>query len=371
MPQIKRLQINNLRNIEHLSLEGFSPSANLFYGENGSGKTSLLEAISLLGLGRSFRSHKISSLIKHNQQQLTVFAELETNGSVQSLGLQKNKQDKSTLIRINGETAPSAASLAQLLPLQIINADSFQLVEGTPLQRRRFLDWMVFHVKHDFIVLWRNVQRVTKQRNSMLKHDKISRSQLESWNSEFIKLSEAIHGLRQSVFDAFLENFSQFHEAFPSLRGSEISITYNPGWNLDEGLAQVLESDFERDSRDGFTHHGPHRADIRFRILGKPVADVLSRGQEKVLICALYIAQTQLHKQFTERSSVFLIDDLLAELDITNARYLVEQLIHLDAQFFVTGIDKENLLSAWSIDKEQNHAVFHVKHGDITTEITD
>jgi DNA replication and repair protein RecF len=368
MPQIKRLQITNLRNLKSISLDDLSASANLFYGKNGSGKTSLLEAVSLLGLGRSFRSNKIRNLINHEETQFTIFAEVEAYGAVHKVGIQKNKLDKVSQIKINGESVSSAVSLAQLIPLQVINAQSFQLIEGSPQQRRQFLDWMVFHVKPEFIEHWRNLQRVTKQRNSMLKHDKISGLQLEAWNKEFIRLSEAIHQQRSDIFNEFLARFNEFQHVFPSLKESDINLSYFPGWNTEEGLAAVLESDFDRDKRDGFTHHGPHRADIRVKVSGKAVSEILSRGQEKVLICALYTAQTLLHKAITDRSSLFLIDDLLAELDLDNAKQLVKELSKLEAQFFVTGINKETLLEAWNSDTKTDLSMFHVKQGKIAAE---
>ncbi|MGH1486655.1 MAG: DNA replication/repair protein RecF [Cellvibrionaceae bacterium] len=361
MSCLKRLQITHLRNLEKVSLK-LSPNINLFYGENGSGKTSLLEAISLLGLGRSFRSHKTRSLIHHQQPQLTVFGELNMDSINTAVGLQKERSGN-TVIRVDGETAASAVILAQQLPLQIINADSFQLIEGSPNQRRRFLDWMVFHVKPEFIDVWRRLQRVIKQRNSALKHDKITRLDLAPWDTEFVQLSMEIHRLRGSVFAEFKGLFSELQQVFPSV-ATDVEVKYLPGWNSEEPFDELLQQDFERDKRDGYTHHGPQRAEIKLYASGKPAVDVLSRGQEKSLICALHVIQAQLYKEKTGKTCVFLVDDLLAELDIHHAQRLTQWLKELGGQVFVTGVTKTGLIDAWKADNDI--AMFHVEQGVIT-----
>ena len=366
MSCLKRLQITYLRNIEQVSLT-LSPTVNLFYGENGSGKTSLLEAISLLGLGRSFRSHKIRSLIHHQQAQVTVFGDLHTDTISSAIGLQKTRSGN-TLIRVNGETVASAVTLAQQLPLQIINADSFKLVEGLPIQRRRFLDWMVFHVKPEFIDVWQPLQRVIKQRNSALKHDKITRSDLAPWDTKFVQLATEIHRLRSAVFAEFKEKFLKLQQAFPSV-ATDIELKYLPGWNSEVSFEELLYQDFERDKRDGYTHHGPQRAEIKLYASGKPAVDVLSRGQEKSLICALHVIQAQLYKEKTGKTCVFLVDDLLAELDSFHARRLTQWLNDLGGQVFVTGVTKAALLDAWRI--EGDIAMFHVEQGVISPLITE
>ncbi len=371
MSVLKRLQVSYLRNLDQVSLT-LSPKINLFYGENGSGKTSLLEALSLLGLGRSFRSHKIRSLINHDQQQFTIFADINVDETNAAVGIQKSRNG-TTLIRVNGETIPSAVLLAQKLPLQIIDANSFQLIEGSPLQRRRFLDWMVFHVKPEFIEPWRRLQRVIKQRNSLLKRDKITRLDLEPWDKEFIELALLIDQLRKSVFEEFHCLFGQFRSSF-SKAIADVAITYHPGWNEAQGFKETLAECFDRDRRDGYTHYGPQRAEIKFTVEGKAALDVLSRGQEKSLICGLHIAQAKLHQQKTNQKSVFLVDDLLAELDDQNAIRLINWLVELGGQVFVTGVSRDSLLKTWFqqqslCEKDASEInLFHVKQGHITSE---
>jgi DNA replication and repair protein RecF len=367
MSLLKRLQITNLRNLDNVSIT-LSPDVNLFYGKNGSGKTSLLEAIALLGLGRSFRSHKIRTIIEHAQPQLTIFGELASSDNhITTIGIQKTRSGQN-VIRVNGDNVQSAISLAQQLPLQIINADSFLLLEGSSSQRRRFLDWMVFHVKPEFADAWKRLQRIIKQRNSVLKRDKITYSDIAVWDLEFVNVTKKINTLRKEVLYDFMEFFFDEDIQLNKL-GFTIDITYIAGWNEEEDFADILEASFIRDSRSGYTHYGPHRADLRFRVGLQLASDILSRGQEKALICSLHIAQALLFSKKTNKHCVFLVDDLLAELDSDNAKKLSKALMSLNCQVFVTGIYKDNLLSVWSLGDNQADkttiSLFHVEQGTI------
>jgi len=367
MSLLKRLQITHLRNLIDVSIT-LSPDVNLFYGKNGSGKTSLLEAIAMLGLGKSFRTHKIRTVIEHDQPQLTVFAELASSESQKiTVGLQKSRSGQN-VIRVNGDNVQSAVSLAQQLPLQIINADSFLLLEGSSSQRRRFLDWMVFHVKPEFADTWKRLQRIIKQRNSALKRDKIIYADISAWDLEFVSVATKINILRKEVLVDFERCFFDENNQLNEL-GFVVDITYTAGWNEDENFADVLKANFLKDSRAGYTHYGPHRADLRFKVGLQLASDVLSRGQEKTLICSLHIAQALLFFTKTNRQCVFLVDDLLAELDVDNAKKLSTALMALKCQIFVTGIYKDNLLSVWSFDNDEpdkkTTSLFHVEQGKI------
>ncbi|MGS2718362.1 DNA replication/repair protein RecF [Eionea flava] len=379
MSVLKTLSVQSLRNLASVNI-ALSPSINIFYGDNGSGKTSILEAVALLGLGRSFRSHKSRSLIHHDKSDLTVFASLQLEDDATSLeiksesllspqqepcfpvGIQKFRNG-SSLIKSSGEVVRSAALLAKQLPLLIINANSFQLIEGSPVQRRQFLDWIVFHVKPEFATLWRGLQKILKQRNSLLRRDKISREDLAPWDSEFIRLSEAIDQVRREVFDIFIRDFERFDTIF-SLSSHNISMEYYSGWDKDQSIGESLEANFDRDCRDGYTHHGPQRAEIKIKAQSKPAIDVLSRGQEKALVCAMTITKAHVYQQLVSKKCVFLIDDLLAELDQHHSKILVDWLLSLNVQVLITGVMQKELLKPW-LEKGVSPAVFHVKHGEV------
>ncbi len=369
MSILNRIIINHLRNLDSVDIN-LSSKINVFYGVNGSGKTSVLESISLLGLGRSFRSHKTRSLIKHSHTGLTVFAEIVSENNVIPVGVQKASNGQSS-IKVSGDPVHSAAQLAKQLPLLIINAHSFQLIEGSPAQRRQFLDWLVFHVKPEFANLWKKLQNTLKQRNSLLRRDKISYSDIHPWDIELARLAETIDSIRQEVFALLVEKLLKINKQSRSYNESQdlqVDIVYNRGWDKDIPFADILKSDFERDAKDGYTHHGPQRAELKIKVNNKAAADVLSRGQEKSLICAMIIAQAQIYRDQRGQTPVFLVDDLTAELDEAHSLELTQSLYALGGQVFVTGVYLEQLLSVWSPHIKEGAAdisLFHVEQGEI------
>lgn len=358
---LKRLTVTAVRNLHPVTLHP-SPRINIIYGSNGSGKTSLLEAIHILGLARSFRSTKLQPVIQHGLDAYTVFGEVSTQDNlIHAIGITRSRQ-QDYQIRINGETIRSASQLAEVLPLQLINPESFQLLEGAPKQRRHYMDWGVFHVEHQFLPMWQRLQKSLKQRNSLLRRGRIKRSMLVPWETELVMAAERVDEHRQ----AYLQQLKPVFNAILTqlIKLDELSISYYRGWDKDKGLAQVLDDQFDRDAQLGYTQSGPQRADLRLRIRGMNAADILSRGQQKLVVCALKIAQGYLLKeQGSQQNCVFLVDDLPSELDAKHRKALCGLLEDLQCQVFVSCVDAEQLLDCWENDTPLS--MFHVEHGHI------
>ena len=358
---VNRLVIHNLRNLREVDLQP-SPQVNLLYGENGSGKTSLLEAIHILSLGRSFRSHKVKSLVNESEPELTVFARVDYQGGEVPIGVVRQRSGSAQL-KVAGKTLSSAAELVTYLPLQIIDSDTFSLLEGAPKVRRQNLDWLVFHVEQGFYAAWRSAQRCLKHRNTLLRRGRIDGLELAPWNLELVQASNLIDEQRQRCFEAFRAAFDQLVNDFVALEDLELKL-YR-GWDRTQDYDQVLENSFERDLQSGYTHAGTHRADIRIRIKGVNAAEVLSRGQQKLLVCALKIAQGVVFKSLTGRDCLYLVDDLPAELDTRHRALLVSWLSRLDTQVFITGVEKEALIEPWRSQSGKELKLFHVEQGQI------
>lgn len=358
---LKRLSVTAVRNLHPVTIYP-SPHINLIYGDNGSGKTSLLEAIHILGLARSFRSTRLQPVIQHQHEACTVFGELLLdNGVVTSMGITRSKQ-ADYQIRIDGQTVRSTAQLADTLPLQLINPDSFRLLEGAPKQRRQYLDWGVFHVEHQFLGTWQRLQKSLKQRNSLLRRGRIERSQLTPWEAELVASSERIDQFRRAYIARLKPVFEQVLAQLVSL--DELTLSYFRGWDKERDLQAVLDSQFDRDCQLGHTQAGPQRADLRLRIKGMNAAEVLSRGQQKLVVCALKIAQGYLLKESgRQQDCVFLVDDLPSELDEQHRNALCRLLEGLNCQVFITGVEAEQLARSWQ--KETLLTMFHVEHGHI------
>ena len=355
-----RLNITALRNLGAVMVTP-SPRINILSGDNGSGKTSLLEAIHLLGLARSFRSTRLQPVIQFDQPACTVFGEVTSENGSHALGVSRSR-DGLFQIRIDGQSARSAAQLAHLLPLQLINPDSFRLLEGNPRIRRQFLDWGVFHVEPRFLLAWQRLQRSLRQRNSWLRHGTIDSVSEAAWSRELSQASDEIDGYRR----AYIQSLKPLFEMTLSklIDVPDLALSYYRGWDKDRDLIQVLSASLERDRQLGHTQAGPQRADLRLRVGAFNAVDVLSRGQQKLVVCALKIAQGYLVNQSRLGECVYLVDDLPSELDGLHRQALCGLLEDLQCQVFITCVDNSILRHGWRVDTPVS--MFHVEHGRIT-----
>ncbi len=362
---LSRVTVTAVRNLHPVTLSP-SPRINILSGTNGSGKTSFLEAIHLLGLARSFRSSRLQPVIQHEQVTCTVFGQVvQAEGHVCNLGVSRDRQG--TLeIRIDGESARSAAQLAEALPLQLINPDSFRLLEGSPKVRRQFLDWGVFHVEHRFLAAWQRLQKALRQRNSWLRRGTLDAASQAAWDRELCLASDEIDGYRRAYIQALKPVFEQTLRALVEL--PELTLSYSRGWDRDRSLQEVLHASLERDRQLGHTHSGPQRADLRLRLGAHNAADILSRGQQKLVVCALRIAQGHLVNHARRGQCIYLVDDLPSELDEQHRRALCSLLEDLGCQVFITCVDPELMKDGWRADTPI--AMFHVEHGRITQTMT-
>ncbi|MCQ3829949.1 DNA replication/repair protein RecF [Microbulbifer elongatus] len=358
---LNRLVLNNFRNIGHGELD-LAGRVSLFCGANGSGKTSLLEAVHMLASGRSFRSRQSQSVIRYEQPSLAVFGRLDSGIT---LGVEK-RRDGQGRIRINQSAAESSSQLAACLPLQVINSESFSALDGGPSVRRQLLDWSVFHVEHSFSMHWKVYQSALKQRNAVLRRGKIDSNFLAPWEHQLLQSGEVVDALRRRVFDLLQSEFARRLQDLPSEVFADLKVSYRSGWKRELSLADALEGAREGDLEQGFTRVGPHRADLRFSIHGQPAHAVLSRGQQKMAVCALRTAMASVMD--SGEKPVFLVDDLPSELDQTNQALFARWLRACASQVLVTGIEANTTAAPWlALDGPWGAPqMFHVEHGEIT-----
>jgi len=362
---LTRLDIHGIRNISSASLTPID-GINILHGANGSGKTSFLEAIYLLGRGRTFRSRHTKTLINHDSRQCTVFgaANSKEHNVPYTIGVSRELKG-SFQFKVDGNRVSTSSSLADAIPLLLMNSESFLLIEGGPGGRRRFLDWGVFHVEQQFQPLWVQYQRSLQQRNKLLRRDKISKQELSSWDDSFIRLSAQITDMRRKYFNAIEPLFVEMIEKLTTVK--DISLKFYQGWEEGRSLASLLEENFERDTRRHVTSVGPQRADIKVSVKGRAASDVLSRGQIKALVAALIVGQGQMFRQARDKQCVYLFDDLVSELDNDYLRRLLKVLASANAQVFITGTDSLPLVNVLENEKIEDFAVFHVEHGTVSS----
>jgi DNA replication and repair protein RecF len=353
---IFELQIERFRNINKTIIHPGS-GFNFFYGENGAGKTSVLEAIYHLGSGRSFRANQSQLLIQKEMQSFFLFAQVQQKPDNKiPMGVERFQDGRKT-IRMEGENIASLSLLAQQLPLLFLGPESHRFFHDGPRLRRQTLDWGVFHVEHCFHSRWKLCETILKQRNSLLKIKAPYRDVLV-WDIEFINAAEQLDQMRsqyvsalQPIVDGVLHDL---------LGMAELALIYERGWSFSQELSTVLKKNHDRDMLLGYTQSGPHRADLQLVYKGAPAQTYLSQGQQKLAAYALYLAQAMLLERLTGKKPVCLIDDLSSELDSGKRRAVLKVLTSLQTQVFITSTSYDDLELG-----DESFQLFHVKHGEV------
>lgn len=332
---LERLQISNFRNFGAIDLE-FDDGINLLSGANGSGKTSILEAIYFLTHGRSFRTSSINRIIHHDTSSFTLFGLFTHQAQLKSQAGIIRYRNGECRIKVNGTDNCNLVALVNIQPLLLINPTTFHLLDAGPLQRRQFIDWGLFHVEHQFFSVWKRLQRVLKQRNAALKR-KDGMHQAKLWDNEFVASAQSLNNLRKS-YVAQLKPI--FLELVQELTGyPDINMSYLAGWDENTDLNEVLERAYERDSLLGYTQFGPQKADIIIKSDNVPAVELFSRGEQKLLVYALKLAQGMLLQKTVAKNCIYLIDDLAAELDEQNQKKLFQVLTRLHTQVIATSVE--------------------------------
>lgn len=356
------LQLSGFRNIENASVQ-FSPQLNIIYGENGSGKTSLLEAIYLLAHGRSFRTNKAQKIITHQQTQLVLHAKVQWAQQLLSVGMLRDRLGEWQL-KLNGEKVQRVADIATLLPVQLITPDSFRLFFGGPKERRQFFDMGLFHVEPSFFELWVLFNKVLKQRNALLKSKQPYSEAYKFWDLQLVEAAISLQKLRQAYITQLSAALQPLLQHIPSLQQLELELV--PGWLLKQGdaaeLLNQLNANFASDLKFGYTQLGPQKADLRIKVGGEYVDEFLSRGQLKMLLFALKVAQSNVIFSRGHKQPLLLIDDLASELDDHSKRHIFSFLHHINSQVFITAIEAAQVLPLVSGTEV---GLFHVEHGQI------
>lgn len=359
---LAQLQLTEFRNIQSANLQ-FSPLMNLIYGENGSGKTSVLEAIYLLAHGRSFRTTKAHKMIRNQHSHLVLHGKVNWSLQFLSVGMQRDRAGDWQL-KLNGEKVTRIADIASLLPVQLVTPESFRLFFGGPKERRQFFDLGLFHVEPSFYELWVLFNKVLKQRNALLKSKQQYNDSYRFWDQQLVESAVAIQKLRQTYVSQLYAALKPLLASIPAL--AEVELELVPGWLCRQGdsaelLSQLLDN-FQSDFKCGYTQLGPQKADLRIKIDGEYVDEFLSRGQLKVLLFALKVAQSNLIFSSGHKQPLLLIDDLASELDDQSKRYIFSFLHHINSQVFITAIEAAQVLPH-IVDTDVG--LFHVEHGQI------
>lgn len=357
MPVVS-LSIDRFRNLESADLD-FSPQLNLIVGPNGAGKTSLLESLYVMARARSFRTSSLDKVIRTGTSgfQLVARVRTEEDGEI-PVGLKRS--DRKLVARINGETVKRLSDLAVLFPIQWVGGDLHRIIEEGPLYRRHYLDWGLFHVKPGYATVWKRFHKLLKQRNAALRHGS-SANEVRAWDRGLAASAQELHRLREEYMANLDRAIRCVTRQLLDL-SDDIEVRYRQGWPSDMPYDQALEVGLKKDADQGYTRAGPQRAELLFTYRNRPACEQLSRGQQKLFVVALQAAQAAVLRRERCRTSLFLMDDVGAELDRDNQRLVMRLLQSIDAQVFVTAIDDPGEPD-WNMETARR---FHVKHGFVS-----
>jgi DNA replication and repair protein RecF len=331
---LDRLQVTDFRCLQSVELK-LDPQFTLISGPNASGKTSLLEAMYVLGRGRSFRTRRLEHLIRHGAERFVVFGEVHTAHRQVPMGVEGSRAG--IRAQIDGDKPSSLAELALQLPVQIIDPEVHHLIEEGPSRRRRFLDWGVFHVEQSFVGHWQRYQQALKQRNAALKAHQ-PRAIVSAWDSDLVRSGELLSDARSRYVTALSPRAEAIGR---NLLGMELALSYRSGWSKDQSMAEALQQSWNHDQEAGATQIGPHRAELAIRLDGMAVKDRISRGQQKLLAAALLIAQIKLFPEGSPVQPSLLLDDPAAELDDDRLAGLIREVSSQSVQLIVTTLHGE------------------------------
>ena len=334
------------------------PSLNLWVGDNGAGKTSVLEAVSILSVGRSFATSRLKSVIAFDQPSLTVFGQVNNGAEAHRMAIQVSREDDRKL-RLDGGIARGQAALSRVLPVLHITPHVTDLISGSPGDRRRFLDWGAFHWSGGNAASFSSLRRALLQRNTALRSGILKPDALDPWERQIALHGEVVDGWRRAFLCDVVPLFQGLCERFEL--GIQLELSYKNGWGAGP-LAEALSQGRSRDMKARSTLVGPHRADFEIGRDGVRAADTLSRGQLKIVNLALVLAQLRASARLGI-SPVLCLDDIGAELDGDFLLRVWQEVLGSNVQVLATGInvDRTGLESSWFQDAK----VFHVKHGSI------
>ncbi|MFC5742232.1 DNA replication/repair protein RecF [Dyella tabacisoli] len=352
--RLETLRIQGLRCLGEVSLS-LAAGINVFIGANGAGKTSILEAVFLLSHARSFRNGAKEALLQRNASSLAVFAELRhTDTRLCRLGL--GKEGSRWDARVDGERVP-IGRLVRECAVVCFEPGSHALIAGAAEERRRYLDWGVFHVEHAFLGAWRRYQRALKQRNSLLRSgESVSDALFLPWEAELAQSGHEIDQQRQLYLEQLRPKLAESMAGLLPELGS-VELRYRRGWPDDLSLAEQLRMQRGRDLARGHTTSGVHRADWSIVFELAPLREHLSRGQEKLTALACLLAQAVLYAEHRGEWPVMCLDDLASELDLAHQQAVVDQLRVANAQVLLTGTELPQALQG------PEARVFHVEQG--------
>ncbi len=317
---LKTLRVQNFRTHSDFILE-IGEKSTLISGANGSGKTSLLEAIYFALQGTSFRSSDKEILRNDGSSWFRIDLK-DSKDSLRTIIFNDAVQKSKKQFLVDGNKKARLSSNLRI-PVVLFEPDDLQLLSGSPTRRRNFLDYFLSQIFPSFQLALARYNKALKQRNNLLKRDNVSKDELFPWNLMLAEYGAEIISKRQD----FLELLnSKIEEVYFEISGvkDEIEIDYLGEKISKNEILAILSENIERDKILGYTNFGPHKHDIQFIFNKKPAQNVASRGENRSLVLALKFIETDILSDLTSKRPIVLLDDVFSELDDDRQKLLTK-----------------------------------------------
>lgn len=344
---IKNLKLNNFRNYKYFDID-FGSGFNVIYGENGQGKTNILEALFMCATGRSHRTSHDIDLINTEAESFCIDLFFFSGGADKNIRFRYNDQ-KQKSISVNDINIRKIGELMGNLNAVIFSPEDLMIIKQGPAQRRRFIDIALSQIKPYYFYYLQQYNKTLLQRNSLLKQIKKNRSFIETidiWDSTLSSLGENIIKERKIFSKEICELIRENH-FYISGEKEELKLLYEP--SVEEGdflkkLKQNINGDIERES----TSSGPHRDDFSYFINGENLKIYGSQGQQRTAVLSSKLAELSIMKKDAGESPILLLDDVLSELDEKRQKFLFDRIDNI--QTFITCTSKNVLKNRLNFD---------------------
>ncbi len=331
---LKDLRIKNFRNYSDL-FYSFKPGLIFFIGENGKGKTNLLEAIGFFAFAKSFRNLKEADLVKWNEKFFHLSGLFLEKGNIKiEIGFEKEPMLRRK-IKLNDDLIKKKSDLIGQVFTVIFSPSDLRIIEDGPTERRRFIDSFISMSDHFYFELLQDYNRALKQRNALLKQKNVNENQMKIWDEMLIKKGFEIKNIRASQIPSLKEKYEKAVRMI-SDHDDEMFFLYKPNFSSREDFENKLKERVVRDKKIGFTSVGIHRDEIFIGNNNRDILEFGSQGQKRSTVLALKFGACEYLKERTGISPIILIDDVIRELDVKRREFFIKLISSADQTFFTT-----------------------------------
>ena len=368
--KINSISLVNFKNYQEVELT-FHPKLNCLVGDNGEGKTNLLDAIYYLTFCKSFLNPIDSQNIKINEDFFLIQGEFERENETSTVycGIKRNQKK---VFKINKKEYEKLADHIGEFPLVIVSPADINLIqEGSDL-RRKFLDGILAQYDNQYLELLFQYNKVLSQRNALLKYffkeRTYSKDQIEVWDDQLIHLGQIIGNKRNELAIELIPVFQKYYNKIANAK-EVVGLEYQ-SQILSENFKSLLENNYKEDIQKQYTNIGIHKDDLIFTLAGNPTKKFASQGQQKTYLIALKLAQLEFLKEHKKITPILLLDDIFDKLDENRVGHLLELVNTNDfGQIFLSDTDKERIKRVLTKINSQS-IVFEVKDGQVLVEVS-